>query len=179
MAESLTRQGAGSSPLARWSSRMSPKAKVLLIVLVASIVGFLMNPQAPLGAAIFGAPPAGGPEPTGGQIGALMVVATLEAIAFGCGVAFLAMGLPSVRRALPRFAVPAWLAVSWLLVSWVPHTALHQTAGDNFAKLVGIEYAFHVTLVLGGALLAWALIQAPSANDTSSARAGSRRPQDA
>lgn len=136
------------------------RTKVILVAIAFAIVGFLLNPNAPLGGMLFGAPPEGsGPSPSGAQIAALMVVALVESIAFGVGVALLAFGLPRARRLIPRagLATAAWIAVVWLLVSWVPHTAMHQTAGRDFAKLVAIEYAFHVTLVAGGAILAWAL----------------------
>lgn len=139
---------------------MSTKTKVIATLVVFALVGLMLNPNAPLGAAIFGTPPESDHGPTGGQIAALMVVALVESLAFGLGFAFLLFGLPAVRRAVPH-AGPAravWLATTWALVSWVPHTALHQTVGEDFAKLVAIEYAFHVTLVLGAAAIAWALV---------------------
>lgn len=135
----------------------SAKTKVAVTVVAFALLGFLLNPNAPLGAAVFGAPSDEGPQPTGGQVAALMAVALLESVAFGLGAAFLLFGLPLVRHLVgrPGAARAAWLAVAWSLLSWVPHTALHQTAGADFAKLVAIEYAFHVTLVLAAASIAW------------------------
>lgn len=148
------------------------RTKVILVAVAFSIVGFLLNVNAPLGGMVFGTPPEGGASPSGGQVAALMVVALVEAIAFGVGAAFLAFGLPHARRLIPRpgLATAAWIAVAWLLVSWVPHSAMHQTAGEDFAKLVGIEYAFHVTLVVGGAVLAWALATGARAEPKAEAR---------
>lgn len=139
---------------------MPSKTVVIATVAAFTLLGLLLTPHAPLGSVLWGPMPEGGAQPTGGQIGALMLVALIECVAFGLGAAFLLFGFPTVRRLVPRagLARAAWLAIGWSLVSWVPHTALHQTAGDDFAKLVGIEYAFHVTLVLGAAAVAWALV---------------------
>ncbi|HET6405014.1 MAG TPA: hypothetical protein VFH78_10230 [Candidatus Thermoplasmatota archaeon] len=138
-----------------------PNWKVIGTIVLGTLVGFMLNPHAPLGAALFGAPPAGDHEPTGGQVGALMAVALVEAIAFGLGLAFLVFGYAAMARRLGSDGSTrlAHLAVVWGLMSWVPHTAMHQTNGDNIARLIVIEYAFHVTLVLAAAALAWAFVR--------------------
>jgi hypothetical protein len=146
-----------------------PSWKVIATVVVFTVLGFLLSPQAPLGAAIWGAPPAGGEDPTGAQIGLLMFVALVESIAFGLGVAFLVFAFPALVRALDPGAPAriAHLAIAWGLVSWVPHSALHQTNGDNMARLIVIEYAFHVTLIVAAAALAWVLLRARDAKRVS------------
>lgn len=136
---------------------MNKVAKVLLVAVPAAILGFALELNGPLGSALWPAPPTG-PEPTGGALGALIAMGVLEALAFGAGVAFLVFGwglmqrAPGVSRGL---ATGAWLAIGWLLVNWVPHTAMHMTnAHDDFARLALIEYVFHFTLMVGGAVLA-------------------------
>lgn len=144
---------------------MPSKPVVIGTIVAFTLLGFLLTPHAPLGSIVWGPLPEGGMEPVGGQIAALMIVSVLECIAFGLGAAFLLFGFPLVRRLIPSagLARAAWVAIGWSLVSWVPHTALHMTAGDDIGKLIGIEYAFHVTLVLGGAALAAAFFTAARA----------------
>lgn len=146
---------------------------IVAVALVGTLLGLLLSPHAPLGGMLFGAPPAGGAEPTGAQLGALMLVAAVEAVAFGLGLAFLAYGLGAMERRLGSSGATraAHLAIVWGLVSWVPHSAMHQTNGDDFARLVVIEYAFHVTLVLAAGVLAWALVRAPRARGVGAAPA--------
>lgn len=140
-----------------------PNWKVIGTIVLGTVVGFMLNPQSPVGAALWGAAPEGGEAPTGGQIGLLMAVSLVEAIAFGVGLAFLFFGRSAMRRVLGSggFATAAQLAIAWGLLSWVPHSAMHQTNGDNMARLIVIEYVFHVTLIAAAALLAWAFVRAP------------------
>jgi len=44
------------------------------------------------------------------------------------------------------------------LVSWWPHGHLHQVVGENFQQLLYIEYAFHVTLIIGALVLAYGFL---------------------
>lgn len=153
---------------------MNLKTKVVATVLVFTIVGFLLNPQTPLGSAVFGPvaqEPGEGPPPAW-AIPALIGVGLVQSIAFGAGFAFLFFG----RRFLARLGGPqglataSWLAVSWSLVSWVPHSAMHMTAGNDLGKLVVVEYLFHITLILGGALLALYLVRAAEARTVQASR---------
>lgn len=151
---------------------MKTSLKLVVTVLAFAFLGMLLGPHAPLGAALWGAPPEGGAEPSEGQVAALMIVALVEAVGFGIGGAILLFGRGPLR-ALGAGAAQttlAWLVLVWALMSWVPHSALHQTAGEDFAKLVGIEYAFHVTLILGASYLAWFLVGAARARGQAAAR---------
>jgi hypothetical protein len=142
---------------------MSTKAKIGWTVLAFTIAGFLLNPNTPLGAAVWGhAEGDGSIAPTPMQLALLMGVVFVQSLGFGIGGAFLLYGFATARRLFPRGnqARIAHLAVSWGLLSWVPHSALHETAGANFDKLVAIEYSFHVTLVLAAAALAWLMMRA-------------------
>ena len=39
-------------------------------------------------------------------------------------------------------------AITWMLVSWWPHDNLHAHIGVNSADLLGVEYGFHLTLMI-------------------------------
>jgi hypothetical protein len=54
-------------------------------------------------------------------------------------------------------AVIIYLSTVWLLGNWWVHDALHIVNGMNPTGLLKIEYGFHVTLILAGAALAYAL----------------------
>lgn len=139
---------------------MVSKGKVIGVIVAGAIVGFLLQGTSPVGGMIW--PPAeGGPSPEGAQLPLLIVVGIIEATAFGAGVAFLAFGREHLRNApvSSGLATAAYLAIAWGLVSWVPHTSLHISIGPNFWALIGIEYAFHVTLVLSAAVLAWFFVE--------------------
>lgn len=144
---------------------MSTKVKVIAVTLVLAVVGFMLNPNSPSGAAVWGAPAEADADPTGPQIGLLMFIVVVESLAFGLGVAFLAFGYPLVKRAgvSTGVALPAFLAIAWSLVSWVPHTAMHMTnAPGNYGRLILIEYLFHLTLVVGALLVARYFLAATS-----------------
>lgn len=173
------RGGEPGEPLPAWEEllrmrpreereRMNLKTKVVATVLVFTIVGFLLNPQTPLGAAVFGAPAeevAGAAPPPSWAIPALIVVTLVQALAFGGGFAFLFFGKPFLARlgASAGLTTAAHLTVVWWLVSWVPHGAMHMTAGADLAKLVVVEYLFHVTLVASAASLAMYLVRVAEA----------------
>lgn len=137
---------------------MQSRYKVASVAVAFAILGFMLGPQAPLGAMIwpqnahmleaFG-------TPSGGTLAALMAYGVVSSIAFGLGVAFLAFGYAAVARAPvgPGLARWAHLAITWILVSWVPHDSLHQSIG-SIAALAGLEWGFHFTLIVSGLVLA-------------------------
>ena len=109
-------------------------------------------------------PPAPGtPEPTANQLPWFVLLAVLEALVFGLGVAFLVLAVPAVRRRDIRLGVPLWpvyLAIGWSLVSWWPHDRLHQSTGfSDLNALLGIEYTFHVSLYAAALVLAWFFVR--------------------
>jgi hypothetical protein len=90
-----------------------------------------------------------------------MVVSLFEALALGLGVSFLVFGLPLVRRVSLDLKIRAWLmylGIGWVLVSWWPHGNLHMSNGDNMQRLLYIEYAFHVTLIISAAIVAYCFL---------------------
>jgi hypothetical protein len=135
---------------------MQTKTKAIIVALAFTIIGFMLNPMAPIGSAIWGEAVISGDGPTGTETAFLTAYAVLESILFGVGVAFLAFAWPLVKKVggNVKAAGAAFVAIAWLLVSWVPHSAMHMTnAHDNYARLVVIEYVFHVTLGIAGIVL--------------------------
>ena len=136
--------------------------KVLLITLP---VAFL---SIPIGQMLW--PPASGGMDAEMEISGLMLlgfigVAAFEGLALGIGISFLVLGLPVVRRLATAMGsgTLAWSAfgsIIWLLVSWWPHDGLHRSMGDDMTALLVVEYAFHVTLISAGAILAYAFVRA-------------------
>jgi hypothetical protein len=80
-----------------------------------------------------------------------------EGLALGAGIAFLILGYPLLKRAGQSRTLTwcAYLATAWCLVNWWLHDNLHLVAGvGNVWAILGIEYAFHVTLMLAAGVLA-------------------------
>lgn len=137
---------------------MNTTTKVLLVAIPFAILGFMLQPSSPLGAAIWPAQDPAAPQPTSAQLPLLIIVSVLEALAFGAGFAFLAFGrsaLANAPGATSGWASAAYFAIAWGLVSWVPHSSMHITNGaDDFGRLILIEYLFHVTLIFCAGILA-------------------------
>lgn len=105
-------------------------------------------------------PPSPHMAPTAAQVPFFAALAAINAMALGLGVAFLAFGLPTMRRLAPvgrGRAVAAYLAVAWLLMSWFPHGGLHASNGMDTGALLWIEYGFHLPLIVAPLVLIWAL----------------------
>lgn len=133
---------------------MKPWIKVLLVTLIIAAPAMILGP-------VIWPPAEGGPEPTGGQLPFFIFLAIMESILLGLGIAFLAFGLPAVRRVSPDSKARAWamyLSIGWLMVSWWPHTNLHIHNGDNMQGLLYIEYEFHFTLMIAALVLAYCFL---------------------
>lgn len=124
------------------------------------LLGALLNPRAPLGHRLFGDVQLDGADPSGIQMGLLVLVAIVEVAGFTFGGLFLVRGWGLTQRYIPspRLARAAHFAIVWSLMSWVPHGALHQTNGHDLWRLIAIEYAFHVTLIASAAILAISVV---------------------
>ncbi|HVF98504.1 MAG TPA: hypothetical protein VND68_01590 [Chloroflexia bacterium] len=138
--------------------------KVLLITLPVALVSL------PLGQMLW-APASDGTHEEMAMSGLMLLgfigVGVFEGLALGIGISFLVLGLPVVRRlaAATGSGALAWSAfasIIWFLVSWWPHDGLHRSMGDDMAALLAVEYAFHVTLIAAGAILAYAFVRAAS-----------------
>jgi len=49
----------------------------------------------------------------------------------------------------------AHTSIAWLLLNWWPRDSLHIHNGMNLNGLIGIEYGFHFSLMIAGAILAY------------------------
>jgi hypothetical protein len=130
--------------------------KWLVVTLVLAVIAFLASPNGPLGG--FWRPSSDFPQPTDAQLPLFMLLNVSEVLAFGLGIAFLIFGYPLMQTIAPasrRLTFWAYLSIAWLLSSWWPHDSLHVANGTNMRGLLVIEYVFHVTLMVVGAILAY------------------------
>src|SRR5689334_6407924 len=97
----------------------------------------------------------GAPMPTAGQVPFFIFLSALEALAFGVGIAFAALGWKYAKALIPEKsqAVLSFVAIVWLLISWWPHDNMHRVNGMDTTGLLNIEYIFHFTLILCGFIL--------------------------
>ncbi len=136
-----------------------------------AMVFWILGLAAAAGAFLFGGsvwpPHATVPQPTGAQIPFLVGLSIAEAVALGGGIVFLLSGWRHIGRLT---ALPPWvrwasyLSVGWLLVSWWPHDNLHIHHALSMWPLIAIEYAFHVSLMAAGAILAYAFYRLGAAH---------------
>jgi hypothetical protein len=138
---------------------MQTKTKVILTVVAFTLVGFLIQSNSPIGALIW-PPSADIPVPEGAQLPLLIGYGLMAAIGFGLAVAFLFFGRPLVARlgVSKGLTTAAHLSIVWVLGNWAIHDSLHITNGHNLWGLIAIEYGFHGTLIIAGAILAWTMV---------------------
>src|SRR5262245_25086334 len=130
--------------------------KVLLITLATAVPAFILAPM-------IWPPNLHGDAPVGLQLLLFMILAALDALTFGLGVAFICYGLPLVRRVADRSGASAlisFIATAWLLISWWPHDNMHKHNGMDLGGLLVIDYVFHVSMMAAGAVLAYNLVRA-------------------
>lgn len=100
--------------------------------------------------------PPGTAAPPESMLPLFILLAVIESLITGVGVAFLLFAFPLVRRAVGP-GVLAWatyLFIGFILVSWWPHSNLHRVVGLDFGGLLVIDYAFHLPLIVAGAVIA-------------------------
>jgi hypothetical protein len=120
-----------------------------------AFLAVLANPSGPLGG--FWRPAAGMPAPTGLEIPFGLLLKIAEGLTFGLGISFLVFGYPLVRAVSPAsqgLTRAAHVSIAWLLANWYPHDSLHIHNGLDLGGLLAIEYAFHITLMIAGVVLA-------------------------
>ncbi len=130
--------------------------KASIITLLFGVPAFVLGP-------VIWPPAAHGPELSATQLPFAIAIFAIEALGFGLGISFLALGLPAVRRAADGTRTRAWaayLSIGWLLVSWWPHDNLHMHVGENPQGLLFLTYEFHLTLLLSGLVLALSFLSA-------------------
>ncbi|GAC1367414.1 MAG: hypothetical protein NVSMB44_32950 [Ktedonobacteraceae bacterium] len=130
---------------------MKPWIKVLFVTLLFGIPAFIAGP--------FIWPPA--VAPGSNLLPFFLVLACAEAVTFGLGAAFLIFGWPQLRLRSFGSQPLRWamfISIAWLLLSWWPHDHLHAW-NKTLEGLLFIEYGFHLTLYISGAILAYGFIR--------------------
>ncbi len=129
---------------------MKTRWKMLLITLIVGVPAFFLGP-------IIWSP---SPEihPTQAQLPYLLALSAVEALFFGFGVAFILYGFPLVRQITQlekKAAIAMYVSLAWILISWWPHDNMHIHNALNINGLIVIDYSFHLTLIIAGAVLVY------------------------
>lgn len=131
---------------------MSLRVKVILVALTVAAASF------PLTFVVWG--PMRPTISTAAQMLRYGLVAA-ECLAMGGGVAFLIFGYPATRKRLlpPKLAAAAYVGIAFYLTNWWTHDHLHGVAATlGFASFIwmtiGLEYVFHVSMMIFAAVLA-------------------------
>ncbi len=130
---------------------MKPWVKVLSVTLLFGIPAFIAGPL------IW--PPA--VAPGSNLLPFFLFLAGAESLTFGLGAAFLIFGWPQLRQLAGDsrpLTLAMFISIAWLLLSWWPHDHLHAL-NKTQEGLLFIEYGFHLTLFIGGAILAYGFIR--------------------
>jgi hypothetical protein len=162
---------------------MQTRWKVALLTLVIAIPAFIFGAGSPPGYGFWSAvwpfaEAEPGIVPEGAQIGFLMAFGVLEAIALGLAVSFLVFGGALVRRiGGPHKTRNTLFMISgaWVLGNWWVHDSLHIVNGHNVWGLIILEYAFHVTLMVAGAYMAWFLVRSLLDNQAAAPKAAATK----
>lgn len=129
--------------------------KVTLITVVFAIPAFLTG-------RLIWPPAPGSGVPSLALLPFFLGLSIAEALSFGLGIAFLIYGWPvmsTLANGSKRMTWAMFLCIVWLLISWWPHDNLHKHNGLNLQGLLFIEYGFHVTLMIVGAILALCFVR--------------------
>jgi hypothetical protein len=125
--------------------------KAALITLATGVPAFFLTPVLfPLNPNI--------PPPDARFIPYFIAIGIVESLFFGLGVAFLALGLPLMRRVARVSGVspwPSYLAIGYLTASWWPHLGMHAVAGMDADKLLLVDYGFHLPYILSAGVVAY------------------------
>lgn len=128
----------------------------LAVTIALAILAVLANPSGPLGG--FWRPSEHMPTPSGLEIPFGIILKIAEGLTFGLGISFLVFGYPLVRAVAPAslgLTRAAHVSIAWLLLNWYPHDSLHIHIGMDLGGLLTLEYVFHITLMIAGAILAY------------------------
>jgi hypothetical protein len=128
--------------------------KVLIVTLLFGVPAFFLAPKIwPMSS--------DWPVPTPQQFPFFVLIAIFDSLTFGLGIAFIFFGWPMARRMANGSGSLAWvlyIIIAFMLVSWWPHDNLHSMAGTDLQSLLYIEYGFHVSQMVCGAILAYSFL---------------------
>ncbi len=129
---------------------MRTRTKFALITVAAGVPAFLLTP-------ILFPPNTNIAPPAAELIPSFIFLSAVESLFFGIGIAFLALGLPLMRRVARISGVSPWppfLAIGYLTASWWPHLGMYAVAGMDFDKLILVDLGFHLTYILAAGAVA-------------------------
>jgi hypothetical protein len=120
-----------------------------LVTLIVGSVVFALTPFWPV--------PPTATQPPGTVLPLFVALSLVESLSFGLGVAFLIFGRPLVYRmgGSPGLTTAAYVAIGFLLLNWWPHDNMHRMTNGDWSRVVLVEYAFHLPLMIAGAVLVW------------------------
>ena len=128
---------------------------MLIVTVVIGVAAFVAGPH------IW--PPAPDvPMPPASLLPGYIVLAAIEALAFGFAVAFALFGWPAIRTlGLGAPWLNKWLFVTlcWFMGNWWMHDSLHMHNGMNMHGMLFIELGFHVTMLICGVALAASFVR--------------------
>ncbi|HEV2424934.1 MAG TPA: hypothetical protein VGZ29_08910 [Terriglobia bacterium] len=134
---------------------MSKLWQMLVLTVVLGAAAFITGPKIwPMAPDV--------PTPPANLLPAYIVLAAVEALAFGFAVAFAIFGWPMMRDL--RLGA-GWLnkllfgTLIWFMGNWWFHDNLHMHIGLDMHRLVYIEYAFHLTMLACGVTLVVGLVR--------------------
>lgn len=136
--------------------------KVTLVTAPVTILAFLFGGGSPGAELVWGEMPADNPQPTGAQLPLLMVIGVFEGLSLGLALSFVLFGWPLVKRVTgpsKTGAVLMFASIAWMLGNWWMHDNLHMRNGMELWGLIAIEYGFHVTLIVAGAIAAFFFVR--------------------
>jgi len=125
------------------------------MIMVVTLAAFVLSPW------VWQEPPSS-IRPGAAEVPFFVILNIFESLALGLGVAFWWNLLPLVRRQKGEFKKETWIlyvSVGWLLVNWWFHDGLHKVIGGDPRRLLLVEYGFHVSLILAGMAMVWALVR--------------------
>lgn len=122
----------------------------IVVTLVIGAVAFLTGPKLwPMAPDV--------PPPPAHLLPAYIVLAALEALAFGFAVAFAIFGWPAIRDlklGAPWLNKLLFVTLVWFTGNWWIHDSLHMHIALDMNRLLYIEYGFHMSMLACGVILA-------------------------
>lgn len=128
--------------------------RMFLLTLVIGAVAFLAGPKLwPMAPSV--------PEPPSGLLPFYIVLAAVEALAFGFAVAFAAFGWPAIRRLplSPWVNKSLFVTLCWFMGNWWMHDNLHMHIALDMNRLLYIEYGFHISMLACALILTVGLVR--------------------
>lgn len=126
-----------------------------LLTVVIGAAAFLAGPKLwPMAASV--------PEPPSNLLPFYILLAAIEAIAFGFAVAFAVFGWPAIRRlplGAPWLNKALFITVCWFMGNWWMHDNLHMHIALDMNRLLYIEYGFHMSMLACVLILAVGFIR--------------------